>query len=77
MVLEKSFIKRFTIKAPDASVSVTMGFRKSGEPKIGMEYDDDYEHMFSQYALVVYEPCLEHIKDLGIHGPRHSLFASS
>ncbi|KAJ9541877.1 hypothetical protein OSB04_028383 [Centaurea solstitialis] len=64
----KTFTKLYTIKPPHASVFLTPGFRDNGEPIIVM-YDDFHP----QCSLVVYEPCLEHIKDLGIRGYRYSL----
>ncbi|KAJ9542048.1 hypothetical protein OSB04_028554 [Centaurea solstitialis] len=69
----KAFTKLYTIKSPDASVLWTEGFRNNGEPIIVMHDDDEDEDVFSQCALVVYEPCLEHIMDLGIRGPRMSI----
>ncbi|KAJ9541774.1 hypothetical protein OSB04_028280 [Centaurea solstitialis] len=61
----KAFTKLFTINAPNASVGWTMGFRTSGEPIIEMQHDGS-----GPTSLAVYEPCLEHIKDLGIYGNR-------
>ena len=54
----KAFTKLFTI---NASVGRTLGFKKTGEPIFEMQDG-------LQSAIVVYEPCPEHIKDLGIFG---------
>ncbi|KAI3745882.1 hypothetical protein L6452_08293 [Arctium lappa] len=37
---------------------------------------DDNQDAVTPYALVVYEPCSEHIRDLGIRGNRFSFFGS-
>nr|GEV62431.1 reverse transcriptase domain-containing protein [Tanacetum cinerariifolium] len=64
-----SFKKLFTIKIPDSSTMTLLGFRKSGQPimETGKE-DEEFA------ALEVYEPCSEHINNLGIYGEKDSLF---
>ena len=44
---------------------------------LGFLLKDDYQDSDTPCALVVYEPCSEHIKELGICGYRFSLYASS
>ncbi|GJS47972.1 F-box/kelch-repeat protein-like protein [Tanacetum coccineum] len=65
-----SFTKLFNIKIPDSSSTMTLlGFRKSGQPimETGKE-DEEFA------ALEVYEPCSEHISNLGIYEEKNSLF---
>ncbi|GJX62156.1 reverse transcriptase domain-containing protein [Tanacetum coccineum] len=65
-----SFTKLFNIKIPDSSSTMTLlGFRKSGQP-IMETVEEDAEFA----ALEVYEPCSEHINNLGIYGENDSLF---
>ncbi|KAJ9542432.1 LOW QUALITY PROTEIN: hypothetical protein OSB04_028938 [Centaurea solstitialis] len=75
---QQVFTKLYTVKAPspDASFFWTIGFRNNGEAIIAVNDDEEDEHMFSQSALV-YDPCLEHIKDLGIRGNRGLLNVNS
>ncbi|KAF5762783.1 putative F-box domain-containing protein [Helianthus annuus] len=57
----KSFTKLFTFHVPDAIITCVHGFRKSGE--VVMEViEDDWEVR----SLVVYEPNLKRITNLGI-----------
>jgi F-box interacting protein len=64
-----SVTKLFTINTPDSSIRTLLGFRKSGEPILETVTED------GQFAaLEVYEPCSEHINNLGIYGERGSFF---
>ncbi|CAH1435515.1 unnamed protein product [Lactuca virosa] len=62
------FKKLFTINAPYASIRV-LGFTKSGEPM--MEVKDYYKEAA---ALVVYQPSLGYINNIGISGNYGSFF---
>ncbi|MFS8014185.1 putative F-box associated interaction domain-containing protein [Helianthus anomalus] len=64
----KSFTKLYTIHAPDATIMKIHEFRKSGE--LVMEViDDDREAR----SLVVYDPSLKHISNLGISRETHNV----
>ncbi|KAJ9542392.1 hypothetical protein OSB04_028898 [Centaurea solstitialis] len=63
----------YTINQPNASIEWVLGFRESGEPII--EVQDDI--MDPTSTLGVYDPCLQHIKDLGICGDNLSFSGSS
>ncbi|KAJ9536764.1 hypothetical protein OSB04_un000068 [Centaurea solstitialis] len=62
MMEDGAFTKLFTIKK--ASIERILGFRKTGEPVVEIEIEivDDV----TTALIGVYEPCLDHIKDLGI-----------
>ncbi|KAJ0449537.1 hypothetical protein HanHA89_Chr17g0729591 [Helianthus annuus] len=59
--VRKSFTKLYTIRAPDARIKGVREFRKSGEPVIEVIEDDR-----KAISLVVYEPNLKRISNLGI-----------
>ncbi|KAJ9550915.1 hypothetical protein OSB04_014960 [Centaurea solstitialis] len=63
MMEDGAFTKLFTIK--DASVERILGFNKTGEPLVEIRSPDDVNSVL----LAVYEPCLDHIKDLEICRP--------
>ncbi|GJU83586.1 F-box protein-like protein [Tanacetum coccineum] len=65
-----SFTKLFNIKKPDdLLISKVLGFKKSGEPIMETVKEDE------QFAVLeVYEPCSQHINNLGIYGVFGSLF---
>ncbi|KAJ9536743.1 hypothetical protein OSB04_un000047 [Centaurea solstitialis] len=60
MMEDGAFTKLFTIN--NASVEMILGFKKTGEPLVEIQSPDDVNSVL----LAVYEPCLDHIKDLEI-----------
>ncbi|CAI9270575.1 unnamed protein product [Lactuca saligna] len=69
--VQNLFKQLFTINAPYASIRA-LGFTKSGEPI--MEVKDYYKEVA---ALVVYEPSLGYINNIGISGNYGSFFVGS
>lgn len=67
-----SFTKLFTVNTPDASIKRVLGFKKSGKPIMETFVDNE-----DSSELGVYEPCSDHINNLGILGKCHSFFVSS
>ncbi|KAJ9536765.1 hypothetical protein OSB04_un000069 [Centaurea solstitialis] len=66
MMEDGALTKLFTIK----DIQWIWGFKKTGEPVVEILEDEN------STSLVVYEPCLEHMKDLGI-GEKGHLFNGS
>ncbi|GJQ94053.1 reverse transcriptase domain-containing protein [Tanacetum coccineum] len=69
---DESFTKLFTISTPDYTINNILGFRKNGELVMLTEKEDE------QFAtLELYEPCSEHVNNLGISGQMGSFFMES
>lgn len=71
-MLHGSFTRLFTIKAPNPSIKMVLGFTNTGEP-ILLRHDEHDQTV----TIEAYEPCSEHIKTLGIYEEDCTLFVSS
>ncbi|XP_023769016.1 F-box protein At1g11270 [Lactuca sativa] len=72
----KSFIKLFTVEAPNWSRTIkTLGFRRSGEPIMEVEYR--YDDSSEQREVVVYEPNSGRFTDLEMYGANETFSVNS